>query len=284
MQCPVRTTHRLQQKLRVAGRSRQEVRPVEYGAGFGQRSQHETIPRRQDFLVAAWPHACGARFEQHLTPTFQRGQQLRFRNAQLRSELQGRIVHVQDAGAALEVARRRNVVKGSEQSRVLIAEQVAQLGWSPDVKLAFFAFGICILGRVEATGRVGHIPQDVADNLLDDVLEERITGGLIAHQVGPRELRVVVQHLLEMWHEPFRIGAVARETTAQVIVDTAARHTVQGAHDDIPRGFVSGPLPEAEQELQGHRLRELGRRAEAAEFGVVLGRQAAPGCLQDVNV
>jgi len=38
------------------------------------------------------------------------------------------------------------------------------------------------------------------------------------------QLRVVVQHLLEMRHQPLLIGRIAREAAAEMVVDAAARH------------------------------------------------------------
>ena len=46
-------------------------------------------------------------------------------------------------------------------------------------------------------------------------------------QVGAREQRLVVEHLLEVRHVPVAVDAVAREAAAEVVVETAARHRVQ---------------------------------------------------------
>jgi hypothetical protein len=42
-----------------------------------------------------------------------------------------------------------------------------------------------------------------------------------------QQLRVVVQHLLEVRHQPDRVGGVACIAAAQVIVDAAVRHPLQ---------------------------------------------------------
>ncbi len=42
-----------------------------------------------------------------------------------------------------------------------------------------------------------------------------------------QQLRVVVQHLLEMRHQPDLVGGIAGEAAAEVVVDAALRHPLQ---------------------------------------------------------
>ncbi len=74
-------------------------------------------------------------------------------------------------------------------------------------------------------------------------------------KVGARQHRVVVQHLLEVGHEPDLVDRVAREPAADLVVDPAVGHRVEGDGDRL--GDVAG-----EQQLQRRRRRELRRSAE----------------------
>ncbi len=67
-----------------------------------------------------------------------------------------------------------------------------------------------------------------------------------------------------MRHEPDRVGGIAREAAAQVVVDAAPGHGVQGAPRHRQRSFISPRRSQPQQELDRHRLGELGRAAPAA--------------------
>ena len=88
------------------------------------------------------------------------------------------------------------------------------------------------------------------------------------------QLRVVVEHLLEVRHQPVRVGAVAREAAAQLVVDAAVGHPVEGRGHHAQRRRVPGAVPGAEQELERHRRagtsarrrsRRAPRRSEARQ-------------------
>ena len=55
----------------------------------------------------------------------------------------------------------------------------------------------------------------------------------LGHQLD--ELRIVVEHLLEMRHEPALIDAVAREAAAEMIVDAALRDMGERQVDRLER-------------------------------------------------
>ncbi|HEY4748132.1 MAG TPA: hypothetical protein VIH38_11215 [Steroidobacteraceae bacterium] len=52
------------------------------------------------------------------------------------------------------------------------------------------------------------------------------------------ELGVVVEHLLEMRHQPALVDRIAREAAAEVIVDAALRHAVEGELDGLEKTRV----------------------------------------------
>ena len=47
---------------------------------------------------------------------------------------------------------------------------------------------------------------------------------LVAVHVVPQQLRVVVNHLLEVRHHPALVHAIAMEAAGELIVDAAVRH------------------------------------------------------------
>ena len=67
-----------------------------------------------------------------------------------------------------------------------------------------------------------------------------------------------------MRDEPARIDRVARESAADLIVDSAARHFAEGIHGDLERLAGAGPLPVAKEEIEHHRRRKFGSRAESS--------------------
>ena len=76
--------------------------------------------------------------------------------------------------------------------------------------------------------------------------------------VQPREQGVVVEHLLKVRDDPVGVGGVAVKASADLVVDSARGHAVQGQLDHLQgvRGAGAGVV--SEQELQGRGLGELG--------------------------
>ena len=69
-------------------------------------------------------------------------------------------------------------------------------------------------------------------------------------QVGPGQLRLVGEHLLEVGNEPAGVGRVAAEPADEVVVDAAGRHGVERPQAHVPGVGRVGPAtagaPEAE--------------------------------------
>ncbi len=59
-------------------------------------------------------------------------------------------------------------------------------------------------------------------------------------EVEPRQLCIVVEHLLEVGHEPVGIDAVAGEASSDLVVDAAGGHLLEGLGEH--RLGVGGPL------------------------------------------
>ena len=79
-----------------------------------------------------------------------------------------------------------------------------------------------------------------------------------------QELGVVVEHLLEMRHEPALVDRIARETAAEMIVNPALADMVQSDIDGGEITGFAGAQAGAPQKLEQSRLREFWRAARAA--------------------
>ena len=167
------------------------------------------------------------------------------------------------------------------------AAHLADLVEAPQVELALDPLGVGVLGREEAPLLVTQVPLDVGDGLLDHGPVPRLAGHEEGPQVGAEQQGLVVEHLLEVGHEPERVGRVAREATADVVVDPAGGHGVErgGDHREHLRVRVAHVPPQ--EEVDRHRGWELGRRSEASEARVELlahrGQRVVEHVLREVG-
>ena len=200
---------------------------------------------------------------------------------------------VQD-GPALEVAARRHAVERHDLvGQVGVAVQGGDhLVGRPDVEQPLLALAVGVLGRREPAAGLAQVAQHVADRLVQDLEIPVEAGDLPGVQVDAGEQRLVVQHLLEVGDEPRLVHRVPGEPAAQVVVDAARGHGVEGRLDDLPhRGVVdlgasgggSGGGQGSDQDVQAHGLRELRGRAEAAVGGVVHPPEVAERALEGVD-
>ena len=100
-------------------------------------------------------------------------------------------------------------------------------------------------------------------------------------EVRAREQRVVVEHLLEVRHEPDRVDRVAVEAAAELVVDAAVGHAPQRAQRHRERLLAAAAAVHAQQEREHAsaagtwapgRSRRCARRAARAASA---GRRAA---------
>ena len=110
-----------------------------------------------------------------------------------------------------------------------------------------------------------------------------VSGDLKGVQVDPREQRVVVQHLLEVWHQPAGVHRVSMETTPQLVVHAPAGHLAERVSDHAQGVVVSGSGMESQNQLEGHGLRELGRASESAVRRVESRGEVAIGVFDEIG-
>ncbi len=166
-------------------------------------------------------------------PVLSRCQEALFRLRHRRSRVPGgyieRCGHLLEGLRLVKVIRALEVTAGGDaevlgDERSIVSDHGRELVCRPGVELALDAFRVCVFGGVEPTVRMAEISRHVVEGLDGDFPEVGPAGHLGGAEVQPGELRVVVEHLLEMGHEPAAVHRVACETATDVVPDAARRH------------------------------------------------------------
>ncbi len=133
--------------------------------------------------------------------------------------------------------------------------------------------GVSVLGRRDAAALDAHLAQEVVERQLDDPPVALLPVDGVGVEVGAGEQRVVVQHLLEVRHEPAVVDRVAMEAAADHVPHAARGHA---------RRACARPSPRASSESRRRRnsssrgRRELRGPAEAAEGRLEGARRRPP--------
>ncbi len=228
------------------------------------RGEHQRLCARHDLLDLRHRHACHPR------------------------DLGGPALDVQDA-LALEVPALAHIIERGKNHRIVVAQHLAQLGGRPDKEGALFAVRgirrgqrVGVLGREEAAGRVAHLADDIVERLFGDAAIEWVAAVLERLDIDARQQRVVVEHLLEVRHQPLLVDAIAVESAAELVVHAALGHGAQGLLQHAHALLVAGALGVAQQELEGHGLGKLGGAAKAAVVRLELVCQRTEGVVEQL--
>ena len=143
----------------------------------------------------------------------------------------------------------------------------------PRVGQPLDALGVGVVRRRKPTLGESELTEHVPDRLLDDLAVAGALGDDPRVEVGRDEDGVVVEHLLEVRHEPAVVDGVAMEAAADHVVEAARGHPVERRRDDLERAFVTS----TQQELERRRRRKLRRAPEPSEGGLECRRDAACG-------
>ncbi len=188
---------------------------------------------------------------------------------------------MEDVGT-LEVAGWGNAVIAAQEVGVGNAQDFRQLLRRPDKELTLDAFAVGVLSGIEAALRVGHFAQHIIEGFLGNAAVEGPAGKLPSVEIEAGEQGVVVEHFLEMRHQPVGIGGVAVKAAANLVVHSPVSHFFQGQLDHFQRTGAGAAVVVAEQEFRGHGLGELGGGAKAAVLVVEVGSQVGISMVQDV--
>ena len=211
-------------------RQRKPVRLLESERGADEGGDEKAVPIGEHFVVQTWPDAPIADRKQPRAHV----PQLDF--LLFRSGRRGGPVEddVTVAGVVVvPIAGRRRIVETREQGRIAAAQRVDQFIPRPDVELALYALAVGVeRGEKRALG-VAHLARQPTHRLAGAAGEQprqRIVWCLpvIGDRTEIEELGGVVEHLFEMRDEPSFIHRIAGEAAAQVVVDAALGHALQG--------------------------------------------------------
>ena len=163
-----------------------------------------------------------------------------------------------------EIPFRRYVVDPGEELGVVRAKHLLDLGQAPHIELPLLALAVGVERRGKAPAFGDHLAHQPVDGLARADREQRIAG--LAPRLGHQleQQRVVVEHLLEMRHEPALVHAVAGEAAAEMIVDAALRDMGEGERHRLDRIGQSVAETGAPQEGEELRLRKFRRAPDAA--------------------
>ena len=254
---------RPEQERGAALGGREQIGPPAQARALGERGQRHAVPARERLVVERGLRAGGACLEQfraHAREALALGVVLRRGDER-------------EHGRALEVALLGHAPGLLGELGVLGREHRAQLRGRPRERRALDAVGVGVLRRGEAAVLERELAQQVVEDALGDLAPLLVAGHLPGRQVRAREQRVVVEHLLEVRHEPDRVDRVAVEAAAELVVDAAVGHAPQRAQRHRERLLAAAAAVHAEQEREHRVRRELGRAPEAAVALVVLPAQ-----------
>jgi len=151
-----------------------------------------------------------------------------------------------------------STVRDAEAPAALFPEHLLDLVRRPHEELALDTLAVGILRGVIASAiRGAHLAHQIVEGLPRHVAVRLVTGTPIDLEIERQELGVVVEHLLEVWHEPLLVDRVAVKSAPEVIVDAAARHAREHALDHVERALVFTHVGVGQQGLEVGRIREL---------------------------
>ena len=274
--------HPREDEIHGPGAGLPDARVAGDGVGRGHARQHQAVPGDDDLLVAKGLDPLLALLEEARPGAGQHALDLLLVLLEILRRLLDRQDGVQDV-LALEVAEIRDIVETAEDLAVLLAEELQDLLTGPHEELALLPLAVGVLGGVEAALGLAHLPQHVLQGFLDDALEESVLGDAVRLGVDLGELAVVVEHLLEVGHQPLVVHGVAVEAAAELVVHTPLGHLPKRLGDHLQVAPVPRQAVGAQEHVEHPGVGELGRPAEAAVGCVVGGRQALRAAGDDLH-
>src|SRR4051794_37791162 len=94
-----------------------------------------------------------------------------------------------------------------------------------------------------------HVAKDVIEDAASSACILLVTINLDSLEIRGCDLRLVVEHLLEVRNEPALIHGVAMEASGELVVDAALCHLAQSEEHHIRRFISPSALRIAEEEI-----------------------------------
>ena len=164
----------------------------------------------------------------------------------------------------LEIAPGGHVVMLREKRSIFRPQHRLDVGQRPDVELSLFALRIGVQGRVERALPAGHLPREPTHSLLGPFPVQHLSGAAPGERQQVEKLGIVVEHLLEMRHQPLVVDRIARIAAAEMVVDAALADLGQGQVHDVEEAPLPGPQSGPPELLEHRALRKFRRAAQAA--------------------
>src|SRR6266852_2182107 len=95
---------------------------------------------------------------------------------------------------------------------------------------------------------------------------------LVGFQAADCELRLVVEHLLEVRNPPLCVDGIPVKPSADMIMDAALGHFADRRERHVERGGISASVIPPEKKIESHWPREFRPRAEAPMHRIIAGR------------
>ena len=247
--------HAAHNEVEGPGRHFDPGRLAQHGPGIRQRRDHQAVPVGQHLVVEARPHPIAAQHKK-LVPQHAK---LRFVLRRSRQPVEA----IEDI-VALEIALLGHVVMLHKKRSIFRAQRLDDLGLRPDVELALLALRIGIQRGRKRPALGGHLAPEPFHRLGGALAEQRLAAPAIGQRQHLQELGVVVEHLLEMRHEPALVDRIAREAAAEVVVDAALADALERVLDQLEEALVAGAQPRPPDQLVERRIGEFRRAAKPA--------------------
>ena len=240
---------------------------VEHTCRIGQRCEYQAVPCGDTFVVSRRVHPPGARCQQCGANARESCFDIRDRNAESgRKKLQRQRHREHSSPVQVSVCGHRERHFGEAR---LFTKHGTQFIQRPHVETAFFAFAVGIDACEHAAFRAGHIAQQPVERVAGDTFDFIAACRLHQKHTKPREERIVVQHLLEMRHDPFAISRIAGKATTDLIADSAACHRQKTLRHGSENSLVAVSRAVTEQKVERHCLRKLRCAAESVVIAVI---------------
>ena len=185
--------------------------------------------------------------------------------------------------AALKITPLGDIEQPAEPLGVGLTQHLGHLLRRPEISCAFPALAVGIQCRGKCPTRQRHLPLQPLHDAPRRVGKAAIDGASRLG-IGRQQHGVVVEHLLEVRHQPAPIGAVAAEAPAYMVEYAASGHSVQRAFHHGVGTAVAAQQAISQQKQQVMRRWKLGRATKAAVAVVEALLQHAVGHINGTGV